>query len=139
MRIATLAAALWWGSLSALGAVVVPLLFKHLDTPAVAGAMAAKLFAAQTWLSTACALLLLMVFNRAEDEDLKARGARVLRYVIAGLLMALLVEFAVAPQIVSARSTGASLKLWHSLGTGLYALQWLCALLVLWRLSSRHR
>lgn len=138
-RIATLAAALWWGSLSALGGLVVPMLFKHLGSPAAAGAMAAKLFATQTWLSTACALLLLLVFNRAEDHELKALGARVLRYVIAGLLMALLVEFAVAPQIVSARSTGASLKLWHGLGTGLYALQWLCALVVLWRLSFRQR
>ncbi len=136
-RIATLAAALWWGSLSALGAVVVPLLFKHLGSAAAAGAMAAKLFAAQTWLSAGCAVLLLLVFNRAEDEALKALGARVLRFVIAGLLLALLVELAVAPQIVTARATGASLKFWHGLGTVFYAGQWLCATLVLWRLARR--
>ena len=45
-------AALWWGSLTTLGALVVPLLFVHLPSPALAGGMAAKLFAAQTWLST---------------------------------------------------------------------------------------
>lgn len=136
-RIATLAAALWWGSLSALGAIIVPLLFKHLGSAAAAGAMAAKLFAAQTWLSAGCAVLLLLVFNRAEDEALKALGARVLRFVIAGLLLALLVELAVAPQIVTARSSGASLKFWHGLGTAFYAGQWLCATLVLWRLARR--
>ena len=56
-------AALWWGSLTGLGFVVVPLLFMHLDSPAAAGAMAAKLFTAQTWLSTGCAMLLLLVLQ----------------------------------------------------------------------------
>jgi hypothetical protein len=60
---ATALAALWWGSLTTLGSVVVPLLFKHLPSPAAAGAMAAKLFGAQTWVSLGCALLLLLVFN----------------------------------------------------------------------------
>lgn len=134
-RLALLAAALWWGSLTALGAVVVPLLFKHLPSAAAAGAMAARLFSAQTWLSCACALLLLVCFNRAEDPSLQALGRAVLRWVVAGLLFALWVELAVAPQIVSARATGASLHLWHSLGSGMYLAQWLCALAVLWRLS----
>ena len=47
-RAAVFLSALWWGSLSGLGFVVVPLLFKHLGSPAEAGAMAAKLFSAQT-------------------------------------------------------------------------------------------
>lgn len=131
-------AALWWGSLSALGAVVVPLLFKHLGSPAEAGAMAAKLFAAQTWLSTACAVLLLLALNRPQDPTLVRLGQRVLKFVIAGLLLALLVEFAVAPQIVSARATGASLKLWHGLGSAMFLGQWLCATLALWRLAARR-
>jgi hypothetical protein len=57
-RAAVFLSALWWGSLSGLGFVVVPLLFKHLGTPAEAGAMAAKLFSAQTWVSVACTMLL---------------------------------------------------------------------------------
>ena len=65
-RIGLLAAALWWGSLTALGFVVVPMLFMHLGSPAAAGAMAAKLFGAQTWLSTGCALLMLLVFNQKD-------------------------------------------------------------------------
>lgn len=136
-RIATMAAALWWGSLTALGALFVPLLFKHLGSPAAAGAMAAKLFAAQTWLSAACAMFLLLAFNRAQSHALRAHAAVLLKFVIAGLLLALLVEFAVAPQIVSARATGASLRLWHSLGSAMYLGQWLCATVVLWRLSAR--
>lgn len=136
-RIATMAAALWWGSLTALGALFAPLLFKHLGSPAAAGAMAAKLFAAQTWLSAACAMFLLLAFNRAESEALRAHAAALLKFVIAGLLLALLVEFAVAPQIVSARATGGSLRLWHGLGSAMYLGQWLCAAAVLWRLLRR--
>jgi hypothetical protein len=134
---ATALAALWWGSLTTLGAVVVPLLFKHLPSPAAAGAMAAKLFAAQTWVSLGCALLLLLVFNRAQDHGLSVPAQRVLKFVIAGLLLALLVEFAVSPNIVSARASGGSLRLWHGLGSAMFAAQWLCAGLVLWRLTRR--
>ena len=65
-RIPVLAAALWWGSLSAIGFVAVPMLFAHLPTPAMAGNMAAKLFAAQTWLSVACCMLLLLVSRRRQ-------------------------------------------------------------------------
>jgi hypothetical protein len=51
------------------------------------------------------------------------------------LLLALLVEFGIAPRIVSARAEGGNLKLWHGLGTALYVVQWLCAGLALWRLA----
>ena len=36
-------------------------------------------------------------------------------------------EFAVAPRIVARRD----LALWHSVGTALYAAQWLCSLVVI--------
>ncbi len=97
--------------------------------------MAAKLFAAQTWLSAGCAMLVLLAFNRA--EELQALGRTVLKYVVAGLLLTLLVEYAVAPQIVTARATGGSLRLWHGLGSAMYLGQWLCSAAVLWRLSRR--
>jgi Domain of unknown function (DUF4149) len=47
-RFGLMIAALWWGSLTALGFVIVPMLFTHLPSPAAAGQMAAKLFTAQT-------------------------------------------------------------------------------------------
>jgi hypothetical protein len=128
-----LAAALWWGSLSAVGFLVVPLLFTHLPSAALAGQTAAKLFAAQTWVSVGCGLLLMMS-ARAGPEPAKADwGHGALIFVFAGLLLALLTEFAVAPRIVAREN----LRLWHSVGTATYALQWLCALVVLWKFSSR--
>ncbi|SFB97784.1 protein of unknown function [Polaromonas sp. OV174] len=135
-RIGLLAAALWWGSLSGLGFVVVPLLFMQLGNPAMAGAMAAKLFSAQTWLSIGCAMLMLLVFNQKDDPGLMLYARAAMKFVVAGLLLALLVEFGVAPRIVSARAEGGNLKLWHGLGSAMYFGQWLCAGLSLWRLSS---
>jgi Domain of unknown function (DUF4149) len=136
-RLAVMAAALWWGSLSGLGFVVVPLLFKHLGTPAVAGAMAARLFTAQTWLSVACAMLMLLAFNKKDDSALAPYASAAIKFIVAGLLLALLVEFGVAPRIVSVRTEGGNLKLWHGLGSAMYLGQWICAGLALWRLTRQ--
>ena len=140
-RAATFLAALWWGSLSGLGFVVVPLLFKHLATPAQAGAMAAKLFSAQTWVSVACTVLLLFLMRQKDDtvsEKVTSELRKVTAWAVAGLLLALLVEFGVAAQIVDARASGGNLRLWHALGSAMYLGQWCCAGLALWRLSSRR-
>lgn len=130
-RLPGIVAALWWGSLSAIGFLVVPLLFKYLATPAIAGGMAAKLFTAQTWVSMACALLLLMVSRSARVPDVANRVHAALPFILTGLLLALLGEFGVAPRIVAREN----LALWHAAGSGMYLGQWICAAVVLWRLQ----
>ncbi len=132
-RLPVMFAALWWGSLTAVGFVVVPMLFANLPTPAMAGGMAAKLFSAQTWLSLACGVLMLMA-SRERGGGTAAWAGVAMPYIVAGLLLALLVEFAVAPRIVAREN----LKLWHSLGTGMYLLQWLCAGLALCKSLPRR-
>jgi hypothetical protein len=132
-RIAALAAALWWGSLTTTGFIVVPLLFAHLPTAALAGQMAARLFSAQTWIALACGLLLIMS-SRSQSPGRIEGASGALPYVLAGLILALLAEFAVAPRIMARDN----LRLWHSVGSGMYLLQWLCAGLVLWKVSLRH-
>lgn len=136
-RMGLLAAALWWGSLTALGCVVVPMLFMHLGSPAAAGAMAAKLFSAQTWISSGCALLMLIVFNQKDGFAQAAPAHAAIKFIVAGMLLALLVEFGVAPRIVSARAEGGNLRLWHGLGSAMLLGQWLCAGFTLWRLTDR--
>ena len=128
-------AALWLGSLTGLGFVVVPMLFKFMPSPAAAGAMAAKLFTAQTWLSIACAMFLLLVFNQKASPVQDSRAQLAIKFVVAGLLLAVLVEFGVAPLIVNARADGGNLKFWHGLGSVMYLGQWLCAGFALWVLS----
>ena len=125
-RLQVFIAALWWGSLCAVGFMVVPMLFMHLETPAIAGQMAAKLFTAQSWLSLVCGLLLLLAGKRLSQDNLHTPSL----WVIAGMLCALLIEVAVKPHIVAREN----LALWHNLGTALYVLQWVCAGKTLWAL-----
>ena len=130
--LALLAAALWWGSLTVTGFITVPLLFTHLPSPALAGNMAARLFTAQTWIALGCGLLLIVI-SRGRDSSARmdwAGGA--LLFVAAGVLLALLAEFAVAPRIVAREN----LKLWHSVGSGMYLLQWICAGVTLWKVTG---
>jgi hypothetical protein len=129
-RLPALAAAFWWVSLTVIGFLVVPLLFQNLPTPAMAGRMAARLFTAQTWVSIACAVLLLGL-SRAEQAGEQARKVdAAIVFVILGLLLALIGEFGVSPRIVAREN----LKLWHAVGSGLYLAQWACAGTVLWRI-----
>ena len=134
-RFGLMIAALWWGSLTALGFIVVPMLFIHLPSPAAAGQMAAKLFTAQTWLSIACAMFLLLIYNQKEPAAQDSRARAAIKFVVAGLLLAVLVEFGLSPRISSARVDGGNLKLLHGLGSAMYFGQWLCAGFALWRLS----
>ena len=135
-RFGLMLAALWWGSLTALGFVIVPLLFTHLPSPAAAGQMAAKLFTAQAWLSIACAMFLLLVYNKKEVESQDIRAQVAIKFIVTGLLLAVLVEFGLSPRIVGARAEGGDLKLLHGLGSAMYFGQWLCAGFALWRLSQ---
>ena len=133
-RFGVLMAALWWGNLTGLGFLVVPMLFTYLPNPAAAGAMAAKLFTAQAWLSIACAMFLLLAFNpkQALRQDFRAQAA--LKFIVAAFLLVVLVEFGLSPRIVSARVDGGNLKLLHGLGSAMYFGQWFCAGFALWRL-----
>jgi hypothetical protein len=134
-RFGLMAAALWWGSLTALGFVIVPMLFNHLPSPTAAGQMAAKLFTAQSWLSIACAMFLLLIYNPKVATYQNLRSQSAIKFIVAGLLLTVLVEFGLSPRIVSARLDGTNLKLLHGLGSAMYFGQWLCAGFALWRLS----
>jgi uncharacterized membrane protein len=126
-------AALWWGSMSTVGFYVVPMLFAHLPAPALAGNMAAKLFTAQTWVAVVCGLLLLLNDRENQPPAQYGRMNSAIIFITLGMLLALLLEFAVAPRIVARDN----LHVWHSVGTGLYLLQWLCAGVVFARLQRR--
>jgi hypothetical protein len=126
-------AALWWGSLTTLGFLVVPLLFVHLPSPAIAGNMAAHLFSAQTWVSVVCGLLLLLFFRSNRPLALEDIAQAATLFVVGGVLLAVLVEFAVAPRIVARDN----LALWHAVGSAMYFAQWICASVVFAKLSRR--
>ena len=130
-RLQVFFAALWWGSLCVVGFMVVPMLFMHLETPAMAGQMAAKLFTAQSWLSLVCGLLLLLTVQRLNQDEPQAPSP----WVIVGMLCALLIEVAVKPHILARDN----MALWHNMGTVLYLVQWLCAGKALWNVCPAQK
>ena len=109
-----------------------PLLFAHLPSPALAGSLAAKLFAAQTWVSLVCGLLLLLLLRPRQSAGPDPKVWGMILLILGAMLLAALAEFAVAPRILAR----ANLALWHSLGSAMFLLQWLCAALLLWRLAE---
>jgi len=156
-RLEVFLAALWWGGIPGLSFVAVPTLFASLG-PAMAGPVAAKLFSLQCWAGLVLGLALLLVLRRqrsmghfpqadeATDEATDPQRLQAMQrvlgtmgFVLAAMLLALLQEFGVAQKIVTARATGGDLRLWHGLGTLMVLGQWLCAGVVLWRLSLASR
>ena len=131
-RIPVFAAALWWGSLTGTGFVMVPTLFAHLATPALAGQAAARLFTAQTWIGVGCGLFLLLLSRPRGAAARMDWASGALIFVVAGVLLALLAEFGIAARIMSREN----LRLWHSVGTAMYVLQWACAGVVLWKVTK---
>ncbi|MBJ2159096.1 DUF4149 domain-containing protein [Variovorax sp. IB41] len=132
-RLALLLAAFWWGSLTTIGFLVVPMLFAKLGNPAVAGNFAGQLFEAQSWVAIGCGLILLIHFRSKADERMDAATMTSIGIVLGALLLALLQQYAVAPRILAREN----LKLWHTIGSGMYVVQWLCTLVLLWRMGAR--
>ena len=129
----TLLAALWWGGTAALAFIAVPILFAHFGNPAVAGPAAAKLFTAIAWLVVVCGLTLLLIGR----SDRTGPIGRSLPFILLAMLCMLVQEYGVSYKILTARSTGASLALWHGVGSALIVVQWLCATRVLWLLAAQ--
>ena len=101
--------------------------------------MASRLFEVQTWVSVGCCLILLLISSaRKTENELNAVEAGVLIakaaiiFIVLGMLLSLLVAFGVSPRIVAREN----LMLWHAVGSLMYLAQWVCAGLVLWKLSN---
>ncbi|MFM2276357.1 MAG: hypothetical protein RL211_2229 [Pseudomonadota bacterium] len=131
-RLQVFAACLWWGSLTTIGFWVVPMLFANLPTPAMAGTMAARLFSAQTWVGGACGLILLLNYKEKQPSAPVNSASTAIIFIVLGLLMVMLLEFAVAPRILARED----LRVWHAVGTAMYLLQWLCAGVILWKVTK---
>lgn len=148
VRLPVLVAALWWGGISALSFVAVPTLFASLGNPSLAGPVAARLFSLQCWVGLVLGLILLLLLRRerglvAEQVASPAQAAALqtlltsMGWVLLAMILAFLQEFGVAERIVTARASGGDLRLWHTLGSAMVLGQWLCAGVLLWRLSKK--
>ena len=132
-RVNLLLLIVWWASISVLGFWVVPMLFASLPTPAEAGRLAARLFAQQGWIALVCGIAMLLLNRRAAARrgDVPANPKALATTVGVGLALfaVLLNQYGVSPHIVARDN----LKVWHTLGSGLYLVQWVAVSVVLWR------
>lgn len=135
-RLTVMLAALWWGGLTALAFVAVPMLFARLGSPAVAGPVAAALFAVIAKVSLVAGLTCGWFWMRKEPFPQAAKARSALILCILAVLAATVQDTWVAQQIVTARVSGGNLKFWHGLGTSLVLLQWLAAGWTLWVLTG---
>lgn len=147
-RLSLFLAALWWGGITALSFLAVPLLFARLGAP-VAGPVAAQLFSLQSWASIFIGLAMLMMLRlqrpgvgsdpEANRVFLNSPVLGTMGFVLLAMLLAMLQEFGVAQKIVNARATGGDLRFWHALGSATVLGQWLCAGALLWRVGQISR
>jgi Domain of unknown function (DUF4149) len=137
-RLSVFVAALWWGGISALSFLAVPLLFATLGSPAMAGPVAARIFSLQCWAGLVLGMVLLMILRRwrGEGTTIAPAALTTMGLVLFAMLLALVQEFGVAQNIVTARASGGNLRLWHGVGTLMVLGQWLCSGSVLWRLTQ---
>jgi hypothetical protein len=128
-RLVNFLIALWWGSLTALGALYVPTIFATLTPKAVAGQATAALFHVQFYVSLGCMGLLLAWQLFMLRSNVRRRGAWQ-NYFILGvaIICVFLVEWVVAPHIALRQD----MAFWHGLGSGLFLIQWVVATRMLW-------
>lgn len=135
-RLAVMVAALWWGGLTALALVAVPLLFARLGNPALAGPVAAALFAVVAKVSLLAGLFCAWFLMKKRPLPLSGQVQSAIVLCVLAVLAASVQDTWVAQHIVTARASGGNLKFWHGLGTSLVLLQWLAAGWTLWVLTG---
>jgi uncharacterized membrane protein len=146
-RLFLLISGVWVGSLFAVGYLVVPTIFTALQDRQVAGMIAAAIFQVEAYLSVAVCLSLLVLANLLVKR--KVEHYRSIRWIILVLLLcSALTCFGLIPYMNALRqealllgvsvmaSPSASLfgRL-HGISSGLFLIQSLLGLWVVWRLS----
>jgi len=148
-RLFLILAGLWVGSLCTLGFLVIPTIFASLQDRQVAGMIAAAIFQAEAYVSVVVCVTLLLLANALIQRNVESY--RSMRWVILVLLLiSALTCFGLIPYMNALRqealllgipvmaSPSASLfgRL-HGVSSGLFLLQSLLGLWMVWRLTRR--
>ena len=146
-RLFMLIAGIWVGSLFTVGYLVVPTIFTALQDRQVAGMIAAAIFQVEAYLSVAVCLGLLIFANLLIKRKVEHyRSIRWITFVL--LLSSLLTCFGLIPYMDALRQEALLLGIpvmaspsatlfgrLHAISSGLFLLQSLLGLWVVWRLS----
>jgi hypothetical protein len=141
-------AMLWVGSQLTLGYVAAPVLFHMLERSA-AGSVAAQLFKIEGYLGVACAVVMLLIANRAVRIGF-VEYKRV-RWIVAAMLACVLIGyFALQPfmnsMLIAAQEAGMDLAsspyakqfgMLHGVSTVFYIVESVLGLMLIWRLPGQ--
>jgi hypothetical protein len=148
-RLFLILAGLWVGSLCTVGFLVVPTIFANLQDRQVAGMIAAAIFQAEAYLSVTVCVALLLLANTLMKR--KIESYRSVRWVVLVLLLiSALTCFGIIPYMdvlrqealllgmpVMASPSATLFGRLHGISSGLFLLQSVLGLWMMWRLS-RH-
>jgi hypothetical protein len=148
-RLFLILAGLWVGSLCTVGFLVVPTIFASLQDRQVAGMIAAAIFQAEAYLSVLVCVVLLLLANTLIKRNIE--NYRSVRWVILVLLLiSALTCFGIIPYMdalrqealllgmpVMASPSAALFGRLHGISSGLFLIQSLLGLWMVWRLT-RH-
>ncbi|VVE90747.1 membrane protein [Pandoraea bronchicola] len=147
-------ATVWCGSQWAIGYIVAPTLFAVLESRTVAGTVAGRLFHTQAWLSLVCGVLLVWLATaliaRTGDER-AARSYRGLRWLAVAMMVCVLISwFGLQPFMADLRAQAqasgveigqsplaARFGMLHGISSGIYLLQSLLGIALIWRQPVR--
>ena len=146
-RLLLILAGLWVGSLCTVGFLVVPTIFANLQDRQVAGMIAAAIFQAEAYLSVLVCVALLLLANFLIKRSIE--NYRSVRWVILVLLLiSALTCFGIIPYMnglrtealllgmpVMASPSAALFGRLHGISSGLFLLQSVLGLWMVWRLS----
>jgi hypothetical protein len=148
-RLFLLICGVWVGSLFAVGYLIVPTIFTELQDRQVAGMIAAAIFQVEAYLSVAVCLSLLVLANLLVRR--KVDHYRSIRWIILVLLLcSVLTCFGLIPYMNALRQEALLLGIpvmaspsailfgrLHGISSGLFLLQSLLGLWMVWRLSRQ--
>lgn len=136
-----IALTLWIGGLWAIGYLVAPTLFYTLADRALAGSLAGKLFTLIAYVGVGCAIYVLLFRIARFGGACFKQGAFWIALVM--LLLTLAGEFGVQPILASLKHQALPLEVlesvfrdrfaaWHGVASGLYVIQSVLGLLLVW-------
>lgn len=144
VRIQSLLASLWAGSLLTVGGVAAPALFSVLERQQ-AGTGAGQIFHIEARLSLAFAILLFALERRRVRDEVDQGSSQSalstnLLLVLGALFLTVLGGFALQPMIQAAKAgepTALSFAALHGISAVLYWLKGLMVLALAWRMTAR--
>jgi hypothetical protein len=136
-KIRLLVAALWAGSLWAVGYLVAPTLFLTLDK-SVAGSIAGSIFGAMALLSLGCGVAMGLLLWLGTPDWTAARRRGVLLLIVGMVMCSVVSHFGLQPMMAAARGASeaaaqARFGMLHGISQGIYLVQSVLAGYLLWK------